>query len=31
MTTLRALIASGDMNPTAKERKADKPFNGWKV
>ena len=31
MTTLRALIASGDMNPTAKERKAEKPFNGWKV
>lgn len=31
MTTLRALIASGDMNPTAKEGKSEKPFNGWKV
>ena len=31
MTTLRALIASGDMNLTAKEGRAEKPFNGWKV
>lgn len=31
MTTLRALIASGDMNLTAKEGKSEKPFNGWKV
>ena len=31
MTTLRALIASGDMNLKAKEGKSEKPFNGWKV